>query len=808
MVKSRLVVGGIVGAAVIVLLFALVILPFQEIGTPNLTTSDGITVVEDGLIHTEENLRVAFIGDTHWINPNAIKVLNLIKDEEAQMVLHSGDIDYRDLPTHPHQPGADPDGWDKHISDILGDDFPYFVTIGGHDVVNWDDYQSKLYERMKKNPDVECVGNLGVKSICTYKGLLFIQVSPGMAQGIKNFNPESLSLKEAQEEPDFSLFIEDQLNNNDYVWNICSWHKTMNKMQTGTKPDKAGWEVYETCKNNGSIIAAGSEHSYHRTKTLIDIENQIVDPKWSEPNELRVKEGSTFVLVSGIGGHSIRDQDRCLPFSYPYGCNGEWATIYTSDQNANFGALFCTFNVGGQPNKAYCYFKNIDGRIIDAFTVTSFLGTDYDDADILDMSGRNLTGDDLSNRVITDANLSNTIFVDANLSNSVLIGTTLTGADFTNANLTDVILNGNDLTGTILRGADLTGVNLSGIDLSNKDLTGTILRGADLTNANLGGIDLSGRDLTGTILRGADLSKANLDYVDFYGLDLTDANLSGQDLSDKDLTGTILRGTNLSDANLKSFDLSGRDLTGTNLTGVDLTAVDLSDKILLETILTNSILKNANLSGAIFLEVDLANANLTGANLDLTSFAYSNLSGINLNGATLDQNNFKHTNISGVDFTVVNNKLIRGTVFDGAYTTTNVDFEGIDFFDGVEYSDTYPGQAYRVDEIKLGGENQFVVETGFLNKVVVSKKVVGNDLVQTFVYNTSFGRANLQNANFSNANLMFSILYETDLTNANLSNVDLTGANLTGATLDGAVLDGAILDAANLDCKNHPACNN
>ena len=183
------------------------------------------------------------------------------------------------------------------------------------------------------------------------------------------------------------------------------------------------------------------------------------------------------------------------------------------------------------------------------------------------------------------------------------------------------------------------------------------------------------------------------------------------------------------------------------------------------------------------------------------------MSGINLNGATLDQNNFNNANVSGVDFTVVNNKLIRGTVFGNAIMT-NVDFEGINFFDGVEYSQTYPGQAYLFDEIKLGDANQFVVETGFLNKVVVSKKVVGNDLVQTFVYNTSFDRANLQNANFSNANLIFSIFYETDLTSANLSNVDLTGANLTGATLDGAILDGAILYITNLDCKNHPVCNN
>ena len=50
--------------------------------------SNGVIIVEEKLIYTDEDLRVAFIGDTHWLNPNAIKVLNLIKDEGAQMVLH------------------------------------------------------------------------------------------------------------------------------------------------------------------------------------------------------------------------------------------------------------------------------------------------------------------------------------------------------------------------------------------------------------------------------------------------------------------------------------------------------------------------------------------------------------------------------------------------------------------------------------------------------------------------------------------------------------------------------------------------
>ena len=42
-------------------------------------------------------LRVAFIGD-QGLGPNAIAVLELIKDEGAQMVLHQGDFEYKDDP--------------------------------------------------------------------------------------------------------------------------------------------------------------------------------------------------------------------------------------------------------------------------------------------------------------------------------------------------------------------------------------------------------------------------------------------------------------------------------------------------------------------------------------------------------------------------------------------------------------------------------------------------------------------------------------------------------------------------------------
>ena len=43
-------------------------------------------------------------------------------------------------------------------------------------------------------------------------------------------------------------------------------------------------------------------------------------PDWPDPAAVRVAPGATFVFVSGLGGYSIRNQDRCLPWAYNIPC--------------------------------------------------------------------------------------------------------------------------------------------------------------------------------------------------------------------------------------------------------------------------------------------------------------------------------------------------------------------------------------------------------------------------------------------------------------------------------------------------------
>jgi hypothetical protein len=259
------------------------------------------------------------------------------------MLIILGDFDYED----------NPNGWDAMLTQRLGADFPVFAVVGNHDEDRWPQYREKLTSRLSRFSGANCRGDYGVNAACSYQGLFFILSGAGtMGSG-------------------HAAFIRDQLAADDSVWSVCAWHKNQTALQLGDKDNDVGWDAYEECRKGGAIIATGHEHSYQRTKTLSNTQSQTVDPAWPSPTELRVGGGSTFVFVSGLGGRSIRDQNRCAPTRPPFGCNGIWASIYTEDQNADHGALFIDFHVDGDPRRARGYFKNIRGQVVDSFTITA-----------------------------------------------------------------------------------------------------------------------------------------------------------------------------------------------------------------------------------------------------------------------------------------------------------------------------------------------------------------------------------------------------------------------------------------------------
>jgi predicted phosphodiesterase len=291
---------------------------------------------------TPANFKVAFIGD-QGLGSSSTAVLQLIENEGAEAVLHLGDFDYAD----------NPQAWESQINAVLGSNFPYFAVAGNHDESEFygaGGYQERIEARMNRL-GISWQGDLGAQSTFKYAGIFFVLTAPGVFGSGNGFH---------------DVYIRDRLAADNSIWRICGWHKDQRLMQVGGKSDETGWGVYEQARRGGAIIATGHEHSYSRTHLLSDMDNQIVA---STSGTLRLArdlpgtgpdEGRSFAFVSGLGGESIRDQELDGPW---------WAAIYTSDQGANYGALFGEFNYLGNPRRARFYFKDIDGFVADEFFV-------------------------------------------------------------------------------------------------------------------------------------------------------------------------------------------------------------------------------------------------------------------------------------------------------------------------------------------------------------------------------------------------------------------------------------------------------
>ncbi len=290
---------------------------------------------------TPVNFTVAFFGD-QGINNNAVAVMNMIKDEGADMIMHAGDLDYV----------GEPDEWVAQIAEVFPDDFPYFAAFGdkeaGH-LTGSGSYQEYCEARMNLI-GIPWDGSLGIQSSFTFNGIFFITTAPGVAGS------------------NHPTYIRNQLAANNDIWRVNIWHKNMTALSPGLIGSGIGWDIYRESRQAGVFIITGDDHIYGRTHLLSSMENQVMastsdtlvlvkdDPATIED------EGRSFVAVSGLGGRGINAQRNFDPL---------WASVYSRNQDANPGALFGVFNYNGQSDLARFYFKDIDGNIVDSFYVHS-----------------------------------------------------------------------------------------------------------------------------------------------------------------------------------------------------------------------------------------------------------------------------------------------------------------------------------------------------------------------------------------------------------------------------------------------------
>ncbi len=279
------------------------------------------------------SVKVAFIGD-QGVRSNAREVLELIAREDTDLLLIQGDLGYDDNSATT---------WDSQLTTALGQDFPVMVTVGNHENFEWPLYQRLIQRRMDRINDLSCTGDVGVKSKCTYQNIDVVQIAPGIYE-----------VDGVDAEDDYASYIRSAFARTNDHWRICSWHKPHKMMQTGTKTGPSSWDTYDACLDAGAMVALAHHHSYSRTHLLSDYSTQTVV---HTNDEMAMQPGQSFAFVSGLGGLNTKPQAR----------GGDYfASIYTADQGASAGALFCTF----ENTTANCYFKAIDGAVPDQFSLT------------------------------------------------------------------------------------------------------------------------------------------------------------------------------------------------------------------------------------------------------------------------------------------------------------------------------------------------------------------------------------------------------------------------------------------------------
>mmetsp|Transcript_136690 Transcript_136690/g.237330 ORF Transcript_136690/g.237330 Transcript_136690/m.237330 type:complete len:725 (-) Transcript_136690:215-2389(-) len=320
------------------------------------------------------NMKVVYVADMGLDEHNSVvhQVLQAIKDEKPDMVLHSGDLDYRGNPVK----------WEKQLVDYFGEDFPYFYTPGDHERTEWHQssrhgvgYQKHLAARIKRT-GIQCAGEVGIHMVCSHKGLVFLMSGSG------TFDLPA----QHWEEGDAQL---QRVFEQGAQWVVCSWHRSPGHLQLWHAEERHPSDQFEVCRRIGAMVVSGHAHLYSRTHMM---SNYSCPSVASFDNPLELSPGRSFHVVAGTGGaelHSFVEQYQNVysevwktpPKGKPYRrvdakTNLQKVPPYFAkavglDMGLRSGYLVCTYNVDGHLHKAVCNFKDVYGHVYETFHIVN-----------------------------------------------------------------------------------------------------------------------------------------------------------------------------------------------------------------------------------------------------------------------------------------------------------------------------------------------------------------------------------------------------------------------------------------------------
>jgi len=287
----------------------------------------------------EPNLKVAWVGD---IGPNDL-VLNLVRQQSPDFLVIAGDFDY----------GNNPVSFHNRLDTVFGPTFPIFGAIGNHDTRAWtgaQGYGPLFRARMERSGALSsCVWvnnaseSPGSNTVCNYKGITFI-LSGIATRGTNHVD-----------------FVDSAFRNVPAMWRHVCWHKNQKNMQLGTKNDETGYAIYEISRVHGAVAITGHEHSYCRSRNMA---RYSASPLVADLNrDLRLRDGQNYLIVTGLGGQSIR------AWTPPLQDNPWWASAWASNNGVQRSTTICTYNVNGNPRQADCIQIDVNGRTYDSWTM-------------------------------------------------------------------------------------------------------------------------------------------------------------------------------------------------------------------------------------------------------------------------------------------------------------------------------------------------------------------------------------------------------------------------------------------------------
>lgn len=324
-----------------------------------LSTTDAPQFTSRQTFSLPGTIKIATIGDTTMKEGKI--AMELAKSKGIDLFVVNGDLTY----------AADPEGFDRTLSEVFGENFPVFVTVGNHDTGIYTEYQEVVqdrYERYRQSvagldplTTLLCDGMIGVNSKCSFFNMALFFNGLGSSCSNDDFLNEDLSEGLAA------------ADSQDVVWRLVYIHKNQRLLQTGGKRDEVGVEAFENSLRYGAYVLNSHEHTYARTKELYGVGLKADDFVFREEADvldgkevINLGANSFGVVANGLGGKSIRDVEAGLDK------NPWWAsTFHDASEGINYGVHVCEYGINGEGNLAYCYFETLDGLIVDEYYLRS-----------------------------------------------------------------------------------------------------------------------------------------------------------------------------------------------------------------------------------------------------------------------------------------------------------------------------------------------------------------------------------------------------------------------------------------------------